>query len=243
MKLDDSLRDYLTGGSFNSALKVNLVDGRSNLVDSISFFKEIAHGRRVIHIGAADHLDSIDRKIQNGNWLHGHLVRSAAKCVGIDINCESIHYLQSRYNIAHLYVADILKDDLSFLDGQNWDCVLLSDVLEHVPDVSIFLKTLHARLVGKCNGLVITVPNAFCLRNLTSVFFKGIEKINSDHRYWFTPYTLTKLLTEAGFRAVDIGYIMRNKPRHKRRIENWFKRQILQRKSFLRDTIVFRCEF
>ena len=43
--------------------------------------------------------------------------------------------------------------------------------------------------------LMVAAPKAFRLRN----FLSGREPINSAHRYRFTPYTLCKVLTDAGY--------------------------------------------
>ena len=48
------------------------------------------------------------------------------------------------------------------------------------------------------NELVITVPNAMSIKN-TVFSFSNKEQINSDHYYWFSPYTLSRILIKAGF--------------------------------------------
>ncbi|MDN5338800.1 MAG: hypothetical protein PWQ20_1870 [Thermotogaceae bacterium] len=49
----------------------------------------------------------------------------------------------------------------------------------------------------------MTAPNA--LRYSNFIFAqKNIEVINSDHRYWFTPYTLSKIALMAGIKPIDI---------------------------------------
>ena len=35
---------------------------------------------------------------------------------------------------------------------------------------------------------------------------KYLEVINSDHRYWFTPYTISKILVSAGYNPEKIIY-------------------------------------
>ena len=188
MKFGDGVQKYLRGESFNNSLKVNIADKESAWVTGIPFLKQLALNQRVVHIGAADHLESIDRKIQNGNWLHHHLMEASSKCIGVDINKDAVDHLKERYGIPDLYCSDVLTDEPSYLGDDQWDFVLLADVLEHIPNVSFFLKTLRKKLAGTCDSLVITVPNAFCLRNLTAAFFSKAEKINSDHRHWFSPY-------------------------------------------------------
>lgn len=243
MKFSDDINKYMGGEWFGDSVAVAIADKGSKLDDTTSFLKRIAAGRRVIHIGAVDHLEGLDRKIEKGNWLHKHLSDSAQRCVGIDINREGIDYLKERYNIEDLYCADITADTLSFLGDEKWDVVMLPDVLEHVPDVFSFLKAIHDKLAGRCETFVITVPNAFCLRNIKNAMFKGVEKINTDHRYWFTPYTLAKLLTGAGFVDIEVHYVIRNPLRNPNAVGNIFKRKFLEWNSCLRDTIILNCKF
>jgi hypothetical protein len=34
-----------------------------------------------------------------------------------------------------------------------------------------------------------------------------MEVINTDHRYWFSPYTLTKVVMESGFSDCDLCFV------------------------------------
>jgi len=49
------------------------------------------------------------------------------------------------------------------------------------------------------------VPNIYNkLQYRNMLQFK--EVINSDHRFWFTPYTITKILVSAGYSPENISY-------------------------------------
>ncbi len=242
MKFSEELKKYFLDEKFDSALKVSIADKKEPLVESISLLKELACHRRVIHIGAVDHKDSIDRKIQKGNWLHQHFMDVAQECIGIDINKEGIEYLKEHYGIEKIYYADVLQDDLSFLGSARWDIAFLPDVLEHIPDVFSFLQKFHSRFKDHCEYFALTVPNAFCLRNIVNAF-KGIEKINSDHKYWFTPYTTGKLLSMAGFDVKEVHYVMRGLSKSKKKLEDRVKNIFFRAKPCLRDTIVAFCKF
>jgi hypothetical protein len=50
---------------------------------------------------------------------------------------------------------------------------------------------------------VVTVPNALSLRNAVQAL-GGVERINTDHRAWFSPFTLLKVLADAGLRAQSL---------------------------------------
>lgn len=238
MKFNAQINQYLQGELYGDSVAVPIADKGSKLDDTTSFLKRLAAGSRVIHVGAVDHLEDLDRKIEKGNWLHRHLAESAQRCVGIDINREGIDYLKERYGIEDVYCADITADTLSFLGDEKWDVVMLPDVLEHVPDVFSFLKATHDKLAGRCDTHVVTVPNAFCLRNIKNALFKGVEKINTDHYYWFTPYTISKLLTRAGFDSPEVAYVMRNPLRNPNAVGNIFKKKYLGWNSCLRDTFI-----
>lgn len=82
---------------------------------------------------------------------------------------------------------------------------MVGEVLEHIGDPVAFLSTIRTKYCDYVDRIVVTVPNALRIANFQ--FAKqGMEVINSDHRFWFTPYTLAKIMTDAGL--VIEGYRM-----------------------------------
>jgi 16S rRNA G966 N2-methylase RsmD len=84
----------------------------------------------------------------------------------------------------------------------SFDFAVLGEILEHVNDPVCFLKRIKNNLQNICTKIIITVPNALRFRRVSDKL-KGanlthVEAINSDHRYWFTPYTIAKVCVEAG---------------------------------------------
>lgn len=51
---------------------------------------------------------------------------------------------------------------------------------------------------------MLTVPNALGLIYMSMALNEGCENINSDHKYWFTPYTIQKVLYSAGYETEEI---------------------------------------
>lgn len=52
---------------------------------------------------------------------------------------------------------------------------------------------------------IITVPNAFSfLRD--KKFASRVECINSDHRFWFTHYTISKIMYMAGIKRIHVYF-------------------------------------
>jgi hypothetical protein len=71
---------------------------------------------------------------------------------------------------------------------------------------------VREQLYGKAGWLVLTTPNAFRYQAALQSL-RGQEIINSDHRYWFSPYTLAKVMWRAGYRDIRLHAIWAEKPR------------------------------
>ncbi len=224
--------DYLSGVSFHNGLKVeckhNEIEYRNE------YLLNLIKNKKVLHIGFVDHLPLLENKIKKNNWLHKQLIDVAAKCVGIDINEEGINYLKEHHNIKDIYCVDILNDELpDEILKENFDYLLLPDVIEHIGDPVLFLKHLKQKFTN-INQLVITTPNAFRYDNIKNSI-KNIECINSDHRFWFTPYTIAKVLNDSGYTIEDLLFAEHSKSLSRR---YFFKRWVIKRKSMLRDNLI-----
>jgi glycosyltransferase involved in cell wall biosynthesis len=193
---------YLKGEKFSSGLQVSFP--KSPYVDRFTVLENICRGKRVIHLGFADHKELIETKIKNNVWLHARLMKVASVCYGIDINCEAVDFVKNNFRINNIFCADILNEDLPpQIKKEKIDLVVIPEVLEHTDNAVAFLMNLKSKLFSIVNEVVITVPNAFRISNFQ--FAKSnIEAINSDHRYWFTPYTLLKVLVRSGYEPLDI---------------------------------------
>lgn len=188
MPLDGRTRDFLHGRRFSNGEGFDLI-GRGRAPRRLDRLVELCRGRRVLHVGCCDHLDLIRDKVAQGVYLHQQLVRSSTRCVGVDTNAEGIALLR-----------DLGFDDVfvpSDMPDAEFDVCLLADVIEHVGDVVTFLREMRRHRFGE---LVVVTPNLFRLRNWLS---RG-EVVNTDHRYWFSPYTLCKVLVDAGYEPARV---------------------------------------
>ena len=183
MLFDPTNRAHLDGSSFSNAHLFELGNtGRApRRVDRLM---ALCRDKKVLHVGCCDHLELIRSKVAQGVYLHQNLCKVASRCVGLDISEPGVALLQE-LGFPEVYV----PDDVPSID---FDICLLADVIEHVGDVVGFLKSMRRY---KFKTLVVATPNAFRLRN----FFGRGELINTDHRYWFSPYTLCKVITDAGY--------------------------------------------
>lgn len=242
MKFDQTVQTYLRGDEFSSTIKVPIaVSGPAN-PSSIRYLCDQVADKRVIHLGCADHYEMIDNVMAKGKWLHATLAESAQECVGVDINKKTLDYIVENYGIEGLHCADITVDDLDFLGDEMWDLALLPDILEHIPDLHSFLASLQKQLQNRCEQVLITVPNALCFRNMKTAYFRGLEKINTDHRYWFTPYTMGKALTDAGFDPAGMEFHYTTRGLGKRRVLDRLGRKLFWRQNHFSDTLVMICQ-
>lgn len=203
--------DYLDGKAFSNGLSFALKRerGDSHYRSRLSMLQEMFAGKNVVHVGFVDHDPiSIETKRAKGKWLHEQLRKTAKRCVGIDINEESVRYVRDTIGVPDVYCADVTSPAVAdILSGTRWDYIFLGEMIEHVPQPIDFLRAMVAnfRDLGIQYGhLMLSTPNG--LFNERLYHMRGIERINSDHRYLFTPYTLSKVMTEAGLKVESIRF-------------------------------------
>lgn len=87
---------------------------------------------------------------------------------------------------------DILKNE--------WDYIVLGEILEHVDNPVEFLEKILKNYGKNIKNILITVPNILSTGRILEIKKNNGEMINSDHRYWFSPYTLLKVTERAGIK-------------------------------------------
>ncbi len=157
--------------------------------------------RRVLHVGFADHAPLIARRAADGSWLHARLSRSALACHGIDINASAVDMARS-LGFGNVQQLDVFAPEAPQVLAQCApELVLVPDVIEHLPAPAAFLRRLAQCLPGA--EFVVSVPNALSLRNALHGV-RGVEHVNTDHRAWFSPFTLLKVLADAGLAGAEL---------------------------------------
>jgi hypothetical protein len=223
MHFTPTTRAHLDGSSFSNAHRFDLGNsGRA--LRRVERLVELCRNKRVLHVGCCDHLDLIRSKVAQGIYLHQNLCTAASRCVGMDISEPGVALLHELGFPNVFTPPDVPQDD--------YDICLLADVIEHVGDVVSFLRSMRRY---RFKNLVVAMPNAFRLRN----FLSHGELINTDHRYWFTPYTLCKVLTDAGYAPQQVelchsDFVSRKGALAARVLDHWPK---------YRDTLIVSAEF
>lgn len=208
MQLRQEHLPFLTGQKFSSGLAVNfeITPDDKILHDRIHWLQEQCRGKRIIHLGCVDHnVAMIDMKRKKGRWLHGCLDDVADRCYGVDLDADGIEYMR-QVGYPDVKAVDIVAASDPEIMTQQWDALVVAEVLEHIGDPVAFLRAIKNRYAGSIDEMILTVPNAFSYE-ITRMAWRGRELINSDHRYWFTPYTISKVMTEAGFRIEKIAML------------------------------------
>jgi len=195
------VREALNGKGINGSIyamfevpPVEHVEIRPNLI-----YKMCAE-KRVIHLGCTDHLELIDFRVNNYNYIHRQLSYVASECIGIDTNVEAVEHLK-KYGINNVVAADMTQPGIAAIENSHWDWLVLPDVLEHIPNPVQFLLDIDKVYGNNIDRILITVPNAF-----GSCVCSGFntEVINYDHCFWFTPYTLCKVVHSAGLEIDEL---------------------------------------
>lgn len=118
---------YPLQGEFATAYG-NGVHPKHRLMRYHDFFVDRVHsGDRVLDLGCGI-----------GAVAYDVAEKAGVEVVGIDINETNINMANQRY--AHPRVRYVVGDVLKSLPGERFDVVILSNVLEHLPDRSEFLK-------------------------------------------------------------------------------------------------------
>ncbi len=236
MKFSKETYNYLINKNFSSSHKLSFINNQNDFTRK-DILCNLVKNHKIIDLGCADHLNLIDYKINKNEWLHQLLCNSSRQCVGIDNNRNAIEYLINKYSFKNLYHGNINEMDLNFIYKEQWDELVLGEIIEHVNNPCDFLTSIHNRLKSNINSIIITAPNAWNY-NILKLVLKNTENINSDHKYWFSPYTLAKVLTESGFFVTDIYFAYNSMPKH-----NFILKYIKKKYFMLSESIVIKADF
>lgn len=158
--------------------------------DRVSYFCDLVRGKSVLDIGIVEHTREA---VHSPHWLHGHLKRHAARCLGVDVLDSEVEYLkQQGYNVV---LADITQAPLA----EKFDIIVGGEVLEHLDAPGMFMKNCAAML-DPGGRLVISVPNPWYINPVLKSCFRQYTFLDSaDHVAWYDPSTLLELGQRHGF--------------------------------------------
>jgi SAM-dependent methyltransferase len=127
-----------------------------------------------------------------GQLVHG-ATRRGWDALGIDLAPDAIEVAHERG--ARCRVLDFFASEL---DDRRFGVIVMSELIEHVPDPLAFLR--RARDLLRRDGfLYLTTPNFDCLTR--RVRGGAWPPVHPEHLSYFTPETLRDYLTLAGLRV------------------------------------------
>lgn len=234
---NSALAAYLDGRDFASSWPFDAGSLRHPNRDRVTAVVARCEKQAVLHIGFADHEEVIADKSARGQWLHGRLLDVATSLIGIDVESAVVQRLCAQ-GFEDLYALDILTDPLPLRIAEStFECLVIGEVLEHCDNPVHFLKTISDRTDLVWRRMIVTVPNAYGLQTLRSVV-RGREVINTDHRYWFSPYTLMKVATAAGLEVAELELADTAPPQARRGVAERTYLAMLRRNPLLRPCLV-----
>ncbi len=241
--IDNAVKPYLAGEKFDNGLRVRIAE-KQKLFSRIEFLVRYAEGKKVIHMGCADHIPIILEKVQNNTWLHKRIDQVAQKQIGIDILPEAVEYIRKELGFANILTLDIVKDPVpEEIKSDLWDCMILGEIVEHIDNPVEFLTEIRQKYAPFVKEIVITVPNALSVSNFYQAIGKNTEKINTDHRYWFTPFTMQKILIRSGFKPLYHEFATYYPLNKKKPVRNFLLRTLLVNRPALRGNLIMVAEF
>jgi len=228
LEITDTDREYLSGKEFSTIYRFG-IRGFSKPKTRLEWLVPIVANKRVIHFGCVDHLSIVEQRRKENTWLHEILAKNCTDLVGIDIEEQGIDYMQKEGFEA--FRANVLTDPApESVLARKWDYLVAGEVLEHIDDPVAFLTAIRKKYGPVTERIIITVPNALSYTNFRFAL-RNTEMINSDHRFWFTPFTLLKVAERAGifpesfdlcvdehFSMFSIKHWLKNRPLFRNRV-------------------------
>jgi 2-polyprenyl-3-methyl-5-hydroxy-6-metoxy-1,4-benzoquinol methylase len=131
-----------------------------------------------------------------GGFLQGAAEQGWKHPEGIEVAPQPVEYTSKLFPVKTKPFEDIEYNDYSF------DVIRVNEVIEHVPSPRALIVSAHKNL--RPGGLlVVKTPNYRSL-SVKLCHEKWRHIVGSDHIYLFTPKTISQLLSENGFKIVNV---------------------------------------
>jgi len=118
---------------------------------------KLVAGKRTLVIGPVSHKPSeMDDQRNRGVWTFDYKAAYCSRVVGVDISTEGVEYMRQLGYEAHQGDVQALRLDETF------ECVTLSNVVDHLLDLPGFLHSCHD-LLEPGGRLIIYDDNPLCI--------------------------------------------------------------------------------
>lgn len=203
----DDLRSQLGGGSKSQltpeyrAKQLHELP-KAETVDRMAFILKHCAGKRVLEFGASGALHEEIKKVVADYAGVDRDRRLGVMTFDLDDVTQPLPDITfTKDDDSNRLALELSKGDHSGLVPP--DLIVCGEVLEHLGNPLHFLTRLKKQYAGI--PVIITVPNAYASGSL-SWLNKGIENVNGDHVAWYSPKTLSVLLSRAGYTVGGLFY-------------------------------------
>lgn len=160
-------------------------------------------GKTVLDIGCVDARPDGKKKYQS-TGLHRFLNEHASQLIGVDTDQDGVKQMQKDgYN-----VIEANAEDMNL--GRRFDCIVAGELIEHLSNQGLFLRTMKRHLVEN-GALIITTPNAFSIVSFWRILRKNKVKVHAEHTCWYDPITVEQLLRRHSFEIEEILFTNKSK--------------------------------
>ena len=186
-------------------------------------------GKTVLHLGFVGTTceEGQYRLAAFNDSLHATLMRTTKRVVGVDIEAEIVTTLTEQ-GVSDLFVGDVEALTQSAVPRDDFDVVLLGDLIEHLSNPGLMLDEIRVFL-GHGGELIVTTPNAFSLPAFVR-FVAGRFREGDQHVLSFNAYTLANLLRRHGWAVTETQTCYQDRTRRERsrlgfRVGEWVLRR------------------
>lgn len=180
-----------------------------SIFNRVDFISEQCHEKKVLHIGFSDYPYTAE-KINNKSLLHLQLKNTAEALLGLDNNEEALQQYKQLTNDENIVFCDISESYPVEAINFKPQIILLSEVLEHLPDPYKAIDILH-NCFADGTKVLVTVPNYAAFDNIAASVHKT-ETIHPHHCWHFSPFTLCKLFDDKRFYLEQLHFGMYYQP-------------------------------
>lgn len=155
----------------------------------------------VLSIGCVSAPTRIEEDINRGEHQFYNMTQKSKRAIGIDISKEGIKKLNELGMEAYYFDVFDINDNNPVKDIE-FDILILSHVIEHVPNCWEFVKNVINKF--KFKEIIVAVPSAYSSNSLLLWQMLYKERISNDHYYTFSPITFIRFLESLDIEVKDI---------------------------------------
>lgn len=180
------------------------------MFNRVDFILDHCRGKKVLHTGFTDH-PYTEQRIKDGSLLHLQLQQVTVELMGMDVEETALQQYIECTKDDRVFTGDITIGYPTPVIAFKPGLILLTEVLEHLEEPYRAIEILHKSFPAGTTVLV-TVPNYTALDSLAASF-NNTESIHPHHYWYFSPYTLRRLLDDKRFELNELHFGMYYQPK------------------------------